>query len=125
MLRLSTLFDPRPGGSEAFFHAGRLDFEPERSKEILALVDAVRTVVAIHLERPAVIPEIAERADALLAVYGTSDSALLGVVFGRAHAEGRLPFQPPRSMDEVRRRRPDVRQESSDPVVPFGHALTV
>jgi len=125
VLRLGTPFDPRPGGFEAFFHAGRLDFEPERLKEILALLTAVPTVVAIHLERPAVIPEIAEQAAALLAVYGTSDSALLDVLFGRARAEGRLPFQLPRSMDEVRHGRPDVPQESPNPLFPFGHGLTV
>ncbi|AXG82225.1 glycoside hydrolase family 3 protein [Streptomyces paludis] len=125
VLRLGTPFEPRPGGFEAFFHAGRLDFEPERLKEILALLDALPTVVAIHLERPAVIPEIAERAGALVAVYGTSDRALLDVLFGRARAEGRLPFQLPRSMEEVRLGRPDVPQESTYPVFPFGHGLTM
>jgi hypothetical protein len=49
--------------------------------EILTLLDTVPTVVAVHLERPAVIPEIAERSAALAAPEGT------------------LPFQLPRSME--------------------------
>lgn len=123
VLRLDTPFEPRPGGFEAFFHAGRLDFAEERLEEILALLDAVPTVVVIHLERPAVIPEIAERAAALLAVYGCGDAALADVLFGRARPEGRLPFQLPRSMREVEAGRPDVPQESTDPLFPFGHGL--
>ncbi|MFC8394238.1 glycoside hydrolase family 3 protein [Streptomyces sp. NPDC057238] len=121
LLRLGTPYEPRPGLFESFFHAGRLDFPDERLKEILTLLDTVPTVVAIHLERPAVIPEIADRSAALLAVYGAADTALLDVVFGRARPEGRLPFQLPRSMREVESGRSDVPQESADPLFPFGH----
>ncbi|MET8169040.1 glycoside hydrolase family 3 N-terminal domain-containing protein [Streptomyces sp. NPDC005329] len=123
LLRLSTPHEPRPGRFEAFFHTGRLDFPAPRLKEILALLDTVPTIVAIHLERPAVIPEIADRCTALLASFGADDSALLDVVFGRAQPEGRLPVQLPRSMEEVAAGRPDVPQESPDPLFPFGHGL--
>ncbi|WP_406010969.1 glycoside hydrolase family 3 C-terminal domain-containing protein [Streptomyces sp. NBC_00637] len=123
VLRLTTPYEPRPGLFESFFHAGRLDFPEDRLKEILRLLDAVPTVVAIHLERPAVIPEIADRSAALLAVYGTDDRALLDLLFGRAVPEGSLPFQLPRSMTEVEAGRPDVPQESADPLYPFGHGL--
>ncbi|WP_240528723.1 glycoside hydrolase family 3 protein [Streptomyces humi] len=123
VLRLGTPFEPRPGRFEAFFHAGRLDFPEHRLKEILGLLDTVPTIVAIHLERPAVIPEIADRSAALLAVYGADDTALLDVVFGRSRPEGRLPFQLPRSMREVEAGHPDTPQESTDPLFPFGHGL--
>ncbi|MGX1675566.1 glycoside hydrolase family 3 protein [Streptomyces sp. NPDC055400] len=123
VLRLGTPFEPRPGGFEAHFHAGRLDFPEDRLKEILTLLDTVPTVVAIHLERPAVIPEIAEHAAALLAVYGTSDEALLDVLFGRVRPEGKLPFQLPRSVREVEQGRPDIPQESMNPLFRFGAGL--
>jgi beta-glucosidase len=123
VLRLNTPFDPRPGLFESFFHAGRLDFPEDDLKKILNLLDSVPTIVVLHIERPAVIPEIAERCAALLATYGASDEAVLDVLFGRAHPEGRLPFQLPRTMDEVERGRPDVPQESTDPLYPFGHGL--
>ncbi|MDR6974242.1 beta-glucosidase [Streptomyces sp. 3330] len=123
LLRLTTPYEPRPGLFESFFHAGRLDFPEDRLKEILGLLDTVPTVVAIHLERPAVIPEIADRSAALLAVYGTGDRALLDLLFGRSAPEGSLPFQLPRSMAEVEAGRPDVPQESTDPLYPFGHGL--
>jgi beta-glucosidase len=126
LLRVGTPYEPRPGGFQQFFHAGRLDFAADQLEEILALLDQVPTVVAIHLERPAVIPEIAERAAVLLADYGAGDAALLDVLLGRggARPEGRLPFQLPRTMTEVTAGRPDVPQESKDPVFPFGHGLT-
>ncbi|MGY4743977.1 glycoside hydrolase family 3 protein [Streptomyces sp. ATMOS53] len=120
VLRLNTPYEPRPGLFESFFHAGRLDFPENDLKKILNLLDTVPTIVVLHIERPAVIPEIAERCAALLATYGASDEAVLDVLFGRAHPEGRLPFQLPRSMDEVERGRPDVPQESTDPLYPFG-----
>jgi beta-glucosidase len=123
VLRLNTPYDPRPGLFESFFHAGRLDFGQDRLKQILALLDTVPTVVTVHLERPAVIPEIAERCAALFAAYGAGDRALLDVLFGRAAPQGTLPFQLPRSMAEVAAGRPDVPQESPDPLYPFGHGL--
>ena len=124
VLRLSTPYDPRPGRFEAFFRGGRLDFPAERLVEILELLESVPTVVAIHLERAAVIPEIAERAAALVACFGASDAALLDALFGRVEPQGRLPFQLPRSMAEVVAGRPDVPQESPDPLFPFGFGLS-
>ncbi|MFB9462843.1 glycoside hydrolase family 3 protein [Streptomyces cinereospinus] len=123
VLRLSAPYDPRPGGFESFFHAGRLDFPAEELAEILTLLRTVPTVVAIHLDRPAVVPEIAEHAAALLGVYGASDAALLDVLFGHADPRGRLPFQLPRSVSEVERSLPDQPQQSTDPLFPFGHGL--
>jgi beta-glucosidase len=125
ILRLSTPYEKRPGRFESFFHAGPLDFDTGRLSEILRLLAAVPTVVAIHLERPAVIPEISAAAGALLAVFGAGDAALLDVVFGRSEPLGRLPVQLLRSMDEVRRGRSDVPRESSDPLFDYGDGLSL
>ncbi|MEU9704180.1 glycoside hydrolase family 3 N-terminal domain-containing protein [Streptomyces sp. NPDC047981] len=125
VLRLRTPYEERPNLFEAFFHSGSLAFpEPELTR-ILALLSAVPTVVCVNLERPAVLPEIAEHAAALIADYGASDEALLDVAFGRAQAEGKLPFELPRSMAAVEAARPDVPNDTVDPVFPHGHGLTV
>ncbi|MGV9302184.1 glycoside hydrolase family 3 N-terminal domain-containing protein [Nonomuraea sp. NPDC003727] len=123
VLRIDAPYEKRSTWYESMFRGGRLDFPAERLAEILALLDTVPTVVVINLDRPAVIPEIAERAAALVAVYGASDEAVLDVVFGRATPKGRLPFQLPRSMAEVEAGRPDVPQESADPLFPLGAGL--
>jgi beta-glucosidase len=85
----------------------------------------VPTIVVLYLDRPAVIPEISAAAQALLADYGASDAAVLDIVFGRAQAEGGLPFELPSSMDAVRRQHPDVPHDSENPLYPFGAGLTV
>ncbi|GIH74294.1 glycoside hydrolase family 3 protein [Planobispora longispora] len=126
LLRLPTPHEPRTGGFfETFFRAGSLAFDDGRLKEILAVLEAVPTVVAIRLERPAVVPEIAARAAALVGEYGADDRAVLDVVFGRAAPGGRLPFELPRSMEAVRNSRPDVPGDTADPLFPLGHGLDV
>ncbi|MEU2660307.1 glycoside hydrolase family 3 N-terminal domain-containing protein [Streptomyces sp. NPDC007325] len=123
VLRLRTPYEERPNRFESFFHSGTLAFEEPALGRILTLLDTVPTIVCVNLERPAVLPEIAAGAAALLADYGASDDALLDVLFGRARPEGRLPFELPRSMDAVRAARPDVPNDTVDPVFAHGHGL--
>ncbi|GAA1558575.1 glycoside hydrolase family 3 N-terminal domain-containing protein [Actinomadura kijaniata] len=126
VLRLPAPFEPREGGFfETFFHSGSLEFPPDRVREIVELLDRLPTVVAINLERPAAVPEIAAHAAALIGEYGASDEAVLDVVFGRARPEGRLPFELPRSMAEVEGSRSDVPGDTADPVFPLGHGLSL
>ncbi|MER5884552.1 glycoside hydrolase family 3 N-terminal domain-containing protein [Streptomyces sp. NPDC001941] len=125
VLRLRTPYEERANKFEAFFHSGTLAFPEDELKEVLALLDAVPTLVCINLERAAVIPEIAERAAALVADFGASDAALLDVAFGRAKAQGRLPFELPRSMAAVAASRPDVPNDTADPVFPYGAGLSI
>ncbi|MEU9300703.1 glycoside hydrolase family 3 N-terminal domain-containing protein [Streptomyces sp. NPDC048269] len=125
VLRLRTPYEPRENIFESFFHSGSLAFPETELAEILSLLDQVPTLVCINLERPAVIPEIAGRAAALIADYGASDAALLDVAFGRAVPEGRLPFELPRSMRAVEASRPDVPNDTQNPVFPHGYGLSL
>ncbi|MER6501303.1 glycoside hydrolase family 3 N-terminal domain-containing protein [Streptomyces sp. NPDC001455] len=123
VLRLRTPFEERPNKFESFFHSGSLAFAEEELARILSLLAAVPTLVCVNLERPAVLPEIAEHAAALIADYGASDEALLDVAFGRTKAEGRLPFELPRSMAAVEASRPDVPNDTDHPVFPHGAGI--
>jgi beta-glucosidase len=123
ILRLNTPYEKRKGLAEGWFHAGELDFkEPEKAR-ILNILHQVPTVVDIYLERPAVIPEIAERSAALLANFGASDEALLDVLFGKFAPQGKLPFELPSSMEAVREQKEDLPYDSESPLFPFGHGL--
>jgi beta-glucosidase len=125
IVRLHAPYEPRDGNLvEALFHAGALDFGAEELERLVALMRRVPTVLDIYLDRPAVIPELADAAAALLADFGASGAALLDVVFGRATPAGALPFELPSSMDAVRRQLPDVPYDSEDPLFPFGHGLS-
>jgi beta-glucosidase len=125
IVRRTAPFEPRTSSMiETFFHAGDLDFKEPELGALLDLARRVPTVLVLHLERPAVIPELVEACAAVVAVFGASDEAVLDVLFGRAQPEGRLPFELPSSMDAVREQLPDVPGDSRDPLFPFGHGLS-
>jgi beta-glucosidase len=124
ILRLNAPYEPRKGLLESLFHAGDLDFkEPEKSR-ILNILNKVPTVVDIYLDRPAVIPEIAEQSAALLANFGANDGAVLDVIFGKFAPQGKLPFELPSSMEAVRKQKEDVPHDSENPLFEFGHGLS-
>lgn len=123
ILRLNAPYEKRKGLAEGWFHAGELDFkEPEKGR-ILNILERVPSIVDIYLERPAVIPEIAEKSAALLANFGASDEAVLDVIFGRFEPQGKLPFELPASMEAVRKQKADLPHDSENPLFPFGHGL--
>jgi beta-glucosidase len=124
IVRRNAPFEPRTNGMiESFFHAGDLNFKEPELSALLDLARTVPTVLVLHLERPAVIPELVEACAAVVAVFGASDEAVLDVLFGRVSPEGRLPFELPSSMDAVRAQLPDVPGDSPDPLFRFGHGL--
>jgi beta-glucosidase len=81
------------------------------------------TVVALHMDNPLVVPELAREAGALLATFGVSDEALLDVLTGEHAPTGRLPFEMPSSMEAVRAQLEDVPHDSKDPLFPIGSGL--
>ena len=124
ILRLNAPYEKRKGMMESFFHAGDLDFKGPEKGRILKILNQVPTIVDIYLERPAVIPEIAEKSAALLANFGASDEALLDVIFGKFAPQGKLPFELPSSMEAVRKQKEDVPHDSENPLFAFGHGLS-
>ena len=84
IVRRNAPFEPRTNGMiESFFHAGDLNFKEPELSALLDLARTVPTVLVLHLERPAVIPELVEACAAVVAVFGASDEAVLDVLFGR------------------------------------------
>jgi beta-glucosidase len=123
LVRLKAPYAPRPGVFESLIHAGTLEFPPAEKARQAALYRQVPTIADIYLERPAVIPEIAAGAAALLASYGSGDHAFLDVAFGTAAPEGALPFDLPSSMAAVAASREDVPFDTAGPLFRFGHGL--
>jgi beta-glucosidase len=106
------------------FHFGDLDFKGQQLDDILNLEKTVPTVVDIYLDRPAVIPQISGNAKALIANFGSSDAALLDVVFGKYKPQGHLPIEMPSSMEAVRSQKEDMPYDSKDPLYKFGYGLS-
>jgi len=126
LIRLQAPYEPRPGGFEAYFHAGSLAYNSTEQARQAAIYKAVPTIVDIKLDRPAVIPEIAESAAALFGSYGSGPEAFLDVVFGvdGARPLGKLPFDLPRSMEAVEASFEDLPFDTKDPVYRFGDGLS-
>jgi len=124
ILRLSTPYEPREGFLEQFFHSGDLDFKGKEKARLLAILEQVPTIVDVYLERPAVIPEIAEKCVGLLANFGASDEAVLDVIFGHFSPAGKLPFELPSSMKAVQNQKEDVPYDSENPLYEYGYGLT-
>lgn len=122
-LRLDAPYEPRPGGFESNYHAGSLEYSAEEQERQAAIYAAVPSIVDIKFDRPAAVPEVAARATALLASYGSSPDAFLDVVFGVAEPEGKLPWDLPRSDEAVENSMEDVPFDTRDPVFKFGHGL--
>lgn len=124
ILRLTTPWEQREGNLlERMFHAGDLDFkEPEKSR-LLGILAQVPTIVVIHLDRPAVIPELAKNSAALLGEFGANDTAVLDVLWGKFNPTGNLPFELPSSMETVRQQKADLPYDSAQPLFPFGFGL--
>lgn len=106
------------------FHFGDLDFKGQQLDDVLTLEKTVPTVVDIYLDRPAVIPEISQYAKALFGSYGSNDTALLDVVFGKSKPGGHLPIELPSSMEAVRNQKEDLPYDTKDPLYKFGFGLS-
>ena len=124
LVRLTAPYETIGEGFSAWFHHDDLDFKSPEKERLLALMARVPTIAAIHLDRPAVIPEIAEACAGLIGSFGAEDAAILDVIFGRWNPSGKLPFELPRSMEAVRQQKSDVPYDSEDPLFPFGFGLS-
>lgn len=125
IIRLQAPFEQRDTTFENFFHAGSLEFSDEVLDHVRAIARAVPTVVDVLADRPPILQPITDAAAAVTVNWGASGAALLDVLSGVASAQGRLPFDLPRSMAAVVASRPDVPFDTADPLFRFGHGLTL
>ena len=109
----------------AMQNEGRLDFrDGDADYEVIKkLAGKGKTIIAIDMDRPAILTNIRDKAQALLVTFGASDAAVLDVVTGKAQARGRLPFELPSSMEEVERQRPAWPDDTAHPLYPRGAGI--
>ncbi|WP_076262487.1 glycoside hydrolase family 3 protein [Intrasporangium flavum] len=123
VVRVTAPFDPRSDlFLESWFHQGSLDFPPGLVHRLGRVAAACPLVVDVVLDRPAVLTPLLPIATTVVGSYGTSDDALVDALTGVETPQGRLPFDLPRSMEQVRRHGEDV-PGYDDPLFAFGHGL--
>jgi beta-glucosidase len=120
ILNLDPPFDHDRG---SLFHQGRLYYTAEELKPVLSIMGKKLTVVTFFLDRPFVIPQIADSAHAILANFGATDDAIFDVLFGRFKPQGKLPFDMPSSWESVLKQKEDVPFDSENALFRFGHGL--
>lgn len=115
--RVVTPFDPRDHYMlEASFRAGTLEFPRTVSERLRSLSEHAPVILAVHLDRPAILEPLLQYTAAVIAEFGASDSALLDVVMGRVQPEGSLPFDIPRSSETVTSSPSDVPGQTLRPL---------
>ncbi len=100
--------------------------------EQLDLIKAIHetgtpTIVVLLMGRPYIIPWCAENVSGIIAAYypGTrGGEAIADVLFGDHNPNGKLPFQMPRSMKQVKDQREDKPFDIEDPLYPYGHGMS-
>ncbi|MDX3663069.1 glycoside hydrolase family 3 N-terminal domain-containing protein [Streptomyces sp. ID05-26A] len=121
LVRLMAPFDPRSDlFLESWFHQGSLDFPPGLPSRLARIAAVCPLIVDVTLDRPAVLTPLLPHVSTLVVSYGSTDEALADALTGVFPAQGRLPFDLPRSMEQVRRHPEDV-AGYDDPLFPFGH----
>ncbi|KAJ5390142.1 uncharacterized protein N7496_001210 [Penicillium cataractarum] len=124
LLRLKAPFTPRTGAFESLFHAGSLEYTEEEKGRRADIFETVPTVIVdMYVDRPPVIPEVVQRASALLFSYGSTADAFLDFIFGVYRPEGRLSFDLPSSTIAVYQSQSDMSYDTKDPLFRFGHGL--
>jgi beta-glucosidase-like glycosyl hydrolase len=123
LVRLAAPFEPRSDlFLEAWFHQGSLDFPPGLVHRLRRIAQHCPLVVDVNLERPAVLTPLLDFAAAVVGSYGTSAPALLDALTGEVAPVGVLPFDLPRSMQDVRDH-PEDQPGFDDPLFPCGFGL--
>lgn len=108
-------FGARQNEGRLDFRDGDADYEAIKSARA-----ARRSIVAVNLDRPAILTNVRDKTDVLIATFGASDAAVLDVATGQAKAEGRLPFELPSSMPAVEAQNPAWPDDSERPLYPLG-----
>lgn len=125
VLHLRAPWEPRNGDMiEKMFHQGHLNYSSNELSGILKIMEQKPTIICMYLDRPAVIPEIAEKATGLLCDFGAYDDAILDVIFGQFNPTARLPFEMPYSMEAVQNQKEDIPYDTENPVFKFGFGLS-
>ncbi len=121
VVRLQAPFEPRSDlFLEAWFHQGSLDFPPGLVVRLQRIAACCPLLVDVTCDRPPILTPLLDVVSALTVSYGTGDAPFAESITGRVAPRGRLPFDLPRSMADVRAH-PEDQPGFDDPLFPFGH----
>ena len=125
ILKLATPYEERNSEMlESFFHQGTLEFQGEEKENILNILRSKKTITVISVDRPPVIPEIAEASTALIVDFNNQEDLIMDLIYGKFSPSGKLPIEFPSSMEAVKAQKEDLPYDSTEPLFPFGYGLS-
>lgn len=123
IVRLQAPFEPRSDlFLEAWFHQGGLDFPPGLVVRLQRIAAHCPLLIDVTCDRPAILTPMLDFAAAITVSYGSGDAAYADAITGRVRPLGRLPFDLPASMADVRSH-PEDQPGFDSPLFAFGHGL--
>jgi beta-glucosidase len=131
IVEVSAPFALHPGaeGAARLVHEGTLAYAGAENASSLEQIQRVAAsgkpaIVCMYMDRPAILSEFTDNVAVVLAHFGSSDEALLDIIFGRYAATGKSPFDIPRDMTSVRRHREDTPHDMENPLFRSGFGLS-
>ena len=120
----------KSGTHEPSWGSKTLEF-PEDQVALMQALDAAgaNVVSVVVMNRPYVMSNVAEMSDSVLLVYRPGVTcgadAVVEALYGQTPITGRLPFQIPRTMDQVLAQREDLPKDIVDPLYDYGFGIDV
>jgi len=109
---------------ELLLGGGPLDFTLDEIQEYMKIIKEKPTIIIANLSRPTILTELESNAVAIIADFGSNDSIIKDLIYGKFNPSGKLPFDLPSSMESVNNQLEDLPFDLKDPLYSFGHGLS-
>ena len=133
LLFLNTVFNgQQPSGIDrvldnmlaTMFPNNDLDYNEEINEKIDKYSKESNLIIVSDLNRPAILTNASKKSLGLIGTFGVEDRVILETIFGDNNPTGKLPFEIPSSMEEVKEQFSDVADDTTNPIFSYGHGLS-
>ena len=118
---LNRLFD---NFLSTLFPNGDLEFNDEITSKIKNYSKNNNLIVVVDLNRPAILDEIKNHASGLVGTFGVMDEVIFEAIYGDFNPSGKLPFEIPSSMKEVKKQKEDLPDDTENPTYEYGYGIS-
>jgi beta-glucosidase len=118
---LNRLFD---NFLSTLFPNGDLNFDDGITSKIKNYSKNNNLIVVADLNRPAILQEIKNLASGLIGTFGVLDEVIFEAIYGNFNPSGKLPFEIPSSMEEVKKQKEDLPDDTDNPSYEYGYGIS-
>ena len=118
---LNRLFD---NFLSTLFPNGDLEFNDEITSKVENYSKNNNLIVVVDLNRPAILNEIKNHASGLVGTFGVMDEIIFEAIYGDFNPSGKLPFEIPSSMKEVKKQKEDLPDDTENPTYEYGYGIS-